>query len=372
MSLQKRIDIQKRIEEIRKRPLIAYVTSARQNAEWQMGIDAIAEFLDQIILLPKGCEAVDLLVVSNGGDPTVAWRMMSLLRERVKRVGVLVPQSAFSAATLLALGADEIVMHSCGNLGPVDPQIRFARQIPGMPAKEILQFGSEDLAGFLGFVRESVGLSSEESKRTAFELFCKEVGAVPIGVAARVSRLAVSMSEKLLGMHMQGEKEAKEAKEIAKALNTKFFHHGYPVGRSEAKEIGLKVVEPIEELEGLMWNLWLDMEAEMESRVPFNAMALVEKSASASIVFGGVPQVNIPSNVPPQLLQSVYQQILQQINVASVPPVDYSLTVALMESPRRASAVTVKGKIFASRGVDLKISVNVVSTSGQWEERKLG
>jgi ClpP class serine protease len=43
---------------------------------------------------------------------------MSLLREKVKDVAILIPQAAFSAATLMALGADEIVMHPCGNLGP--------------------------------------------------------------------------------------------------------------------------------------------------------------------------------------------------------------------------------------------------------------
>jgi ClpP class serine protease len=66
-------------------------------------------------------------VVSNGGDPIVAWRAITLLRERVEQIGVLVPQAAYSAATLLAMGADEIVMHPNGNLGPVDPQILVKR-----------------------------------------------------------------------------------------------------------------------------------------------------------------------------------------------------------------------------------------------------
>jgi hypothetical protein len=46
---------------------------------------------------------VDLLVVSLGGDPTVAWRIMTLLRDRVKKVGVLVPQAALRCRSLVFL-----------------------------------------------------------------------------------------------------------------------------------------------------------------------------------------------------------------------------------------------------------------------------
>jgi hypothetical protein len=233
--------------------------------------------------------------------------------------------------------------------------------------KEMIQFGSEDLAGFLSFVRESVGLKSEEHMRAAFEMFCKEVGAIPIGVATRGSRLAVSMSEKLLRMHMENAGEEKEAKRIAETLNTKFFHHGYPVGRKEAKEIGLKVVEPPQPLEDAIWALWLDLETELQCRVPFNPMSNVVASPSANTLFAGVPLVNIPTNLPPQLLQQVLQQIVQQVNVVNVPPVDYTLNHAILESARKANMFVTRGKIFATRGADLKISVNMVATSSQWE-----
>src|SRR5271157_4195568 len=168
MALADRIRMYREIEGLRERPLIAYVTSSRQNAVGGMMPDALPEMIDQIRLLPQDKSGVDLLVVSNGGDPTVAWRIISLLRERVSKVGALVPQSAFSAATLLALGADEIIMHPCGNLGPVDPQITTLK--PG--TKDVIQFGSEDLAGFLRFVRDKVGLSDQEHLKSAFELFC--------------------------------------------------------------------------------------------------------------------------------------------------------------------------------------------------------
>jgi hypothetical protein len=330
-----------------------------------MGQDALPEIIEQILLLPKNETAADLLVVSNGGDSTVAWRIMSLLRERVKTVGALIPQAAFSAATLLALGADEIVMHPCGNLGPVDPQITAPR--PG--SKELIQFGSEDLAEFLRFVRDNVGLSDQEHLKSAFELFCKESGAVPIGVAARASQLSLSMGEKLLRMHMK-DAEGQKAKAITETLKTKFFTHGYPVGRKEAKELGLKVIEPEENLARLIWEVWLDLEAEMKCRHPFNAMEEVSKSAVGQQLFADIPQITIPSGIPQELMQQVMQQVLQQIlqkiSVVNLPPVEYEWRHAIIESARRASAFITNGKIFARREADLKISYNCVVLSQGW------
>src|SRR5207302_11389219 len=160
-------------------------------------------------------------LVSQCGEPTVAWRIVSMIRERVEKFSVLVPQAAFSAATLIVLGADEIVMHPNGNLGPTDPQVTRAGKQPG----EAVRFGSEDLTGFLKFAKDNVGLKEESLIAQAFQRFCDEVGAVAVGIAARGALLSVAMGEKLLQLHMKGEGKAK-AKAIAEKLTKDFFHHG--------------------------------------------------------------------------------------------------------------------------------------------------
>src|SRR5687767_1087206 len=72
-----------------------------------------------LIEIPKGADNLDILIVSNGGDPMVPLRIIGMVRERYKKIAALLPYAAYSAATLLALGADEIVMHPFSNLGPV-------------------------------------------------------------------------------------------------------------------------------------------------------------------------------------------------------------------------------------------------------------
>jgi len=334
-----------------------------------MAGDAVPEFMAQLEALPREARTLDLLLVSQGGDPTVAWRIVSLARARVDDFAVLIPQAAFSAATLIALGANQVVMHPHGNLGPVDPQIVSTRR-RSEGQDEHRAFGSEDLAAFLRFAKEHVGLTDQRELLEVFKLFCDEVGAVGIGTAARSSQLSVSMGEKLLRLHMK-EDGASKARSIAEALIKDFFHHGYPVNRSEARDIGLPISESDEELERLMWSIWTDFEGELKVRQPFNALTELSESPSAAILFGPVPQIQLPGNLPPAAAQEIVQRILQQVQVLPVPAVPFEKTHALMESTRLASRFTSKGRILAARLPDGQVRYNLIQERAGWEHASL-
>jgi len=67
---------------------------------------------------------LDLVIVCPGGDGTAAETMLDLCRKYCRdTLRVVVPLYAKSAATLLALGADEIVMGETSELGPIDAQV---------------------------------------------------------------------------------------------------------------------------------------------------------------------------------------------------------------------------------------------------------
>lgn len=361
MSLKDRLSLYRDLEAKRGRPLIVYVTSNRLAAQGQMAGDVVSEILAQLQALPANADKLDFLIVSQGGDPTVAWRVVSLIRERVAEFAVLVPQAAFSAATLIALGANDIVMHRYGNLGPVDPQIQSKA---GASA-----FGYEDLAAFLKYAQETVGLSDQTNLLAAFRLFCDEVGAVPVGVAARSSQLMVSLGEKLLSLHMS---DAGDAHKIAEALNKSYFHHGYPVNRSEAKEIGLKITQPSSDIADLLWDIWLDIEGELEVREPFTPWRLLARNPECAPLFAPVPHVVIPENLPPALLQQVFNNILNSTEVLTVPPTPFRLISAVVESHRSASRFVSAGRIFAQRRQDLQIAVHMVTEDIGWQSVETG
>jgi len=93
-----------------------------------MGDDQVRVLYDHLLAIRghgKGqLDRLDLYIMSNGGDGIVPWRIISVLREFAKRIGVLVPYRAYSAATLTALGADEIIMGPFAQLGPIDPTVQ--------------------------------------------------------------------------------------------------------------------------------------------------------------------------------------------------------------------------------------------------------
>lgn len=368
MALADRLPLYTQLEAVRGRPLVVYVTNGRAGIEATMEGDVIGEIMAQVQALPSDTNALDLLIVSNGGDPTVAWRIVSSIRERIPNLSVLVPNAAYSAATLVALGANEIVMHQNGNLGPVDPQITVVKNgKDGVPVK--FRFGSEELASFLEYARHKVGLTDQEQVLKVFELFCTEAGAIPIGIATRSSHLSMAMGEKLLRMHMTKDGEAQRAKVIAESLNRNYFHHGYPIGCSEAKEIGLNVTIAAEPIDKLLWDIWLDIENELELRTPFYPLAYVQKNPACSRLFDPVLMLNLPANLADPHQQALLGQMINSMMsqfVVHVPATDYQVATVLVESKRLATRNVTTGKIFATRMPDFSFRINTTPLTVGW------
>ncbi|MCO5214139.1 MAG: hypothetical protein M9936_30950 [Caldilinea sp.] len=362
MSYETRRELYKQIEEARGMPLITYVTSLRQNASGQIAPDVIAELIRQLKDIPAQIKEVDFLIVSNGGDPIVAWRLVNLLRERFERFNVLLPYTAYSAATLIALGANSIVMHPYASLGPVDPQITSTRQNEGHPP-ETKQFGSEDLAHYLAFVKENVGITDQEQLQNAFELLCHDVGALGIGSAKRSSQLMLSLGEKLLTLHT---KDKNEARTIAESLNKSYYHHVYSVGRREAQELRLNVDLPSMEVEQLMWAVWEDFSVEMKCDVPFIPLAIVYESTQATEALDTATQLTLPANLPPPVMQQVLNQIMQQPIVQPVVPVPFDVFYAAVESTNGHSHFHQAGDLRAVRLPNMEIIVNITAKSQRW------
>ena len=266
--------------KIRKRPLIVYVTSIRPGCSAQMAQDALPMIIKQIHKIDDKYDSVDFLIISNGGDPIVSWRIISLLREKFKNVSVLIPYTAYSAATLLALGADEIIMHPYGNLGPLDPQLNFF-DINGKPKT----ISYEDITKYVEFVKD-IGITDQDLIQKSFEKLTAEIPPTTIGFAKRSSQLGLTMGQKLLATHMDDENKRKV---ISETLNTKFYHHGYPLARNEAKEIGLPIAKSNKKIEEIMWKIYEDFMEEMQFNNLFNPEALIMSSISEE----SPPQVGV-------------------------------------------------------------------------------
>src|SRR3989344_9199789 len=61
-----------------------------------------------------------LILNSIGGDIYTAYKIINVLREKCKEFDVIILENANSAATLMALGSDKIIMGKQSELGPLD------------------------------------------------------------------------------------------------------------------------------------------------------------------------------------------------------------------------------------------------------------
>ena len=96
-----------------------------------------AEQLLSAIRTVKPEQALDIILHTPGGEVSAALQIAHALKAHKGRKTAFIPYHAFSAGTLIALTADEIVMGPHAVLGPIDPQIA------GLPAAALLRLKAE-------------------------------------------------------------------------------------------------------------------------------------------------------------------------------------------------------------------------------------
>lgn len=110
----------------------------------------------------------------------------------------------------------------------------------------------------------------------------------------------------------------------------------------------------------------MDIADEMEVQKPFLPMRVLKSNPDAAPLFAPVPQAQIPSGLPADVLQQVIQQLLAQIGVQKIPAVPYTTIHAVMESARVASKFEIRGHLLASRQADLQIKIAQVVERQEW------
>ena len=249
--------------------VIAYVTSTRDQFESPMAMDAIPIIHEHLRALPGTAadRRIDLFLHSNGGDSAVPWRLVTLIREFATRFSVLVPHRAFSAATLTALGADEVVMHPMGMLGPIDPTVTtpYNPMNPTNPGQR-LGISVEDVAAYIALVREDIGVQHEAEVVQTFNALTANVHPLALGTVKRSSGQARLLGERLLRGRHGNEIDDASIADIVERLTSRLYHHGHPINRREAREeLNLSfVVDAPVEVEEQMWALYSAYRDEME------------------------------------------------------------------------------------------------------------
>jgi len=282
MGIKNRKKIIERIEKIRASKLLCYLTGDRRGFETRIHPEIQTMLYDHLREFGH-TKRIDLFLYSTGGVTTAAWSIVNLIREFCDHFSVIVPFKSYSTATLICLGADEIIMGKLGQLGPVDPSVHmpFNPPAPGNIPGQILPISVEEVASFIEFSKSDrfLGLKSEQSLVEVLKQLTSKVHPLALGSVYRAIEQIKILSTKLLRIHMTSDDDEVEIKRIVEALSKNFYSHDYIINRREVKnEIKLNVIEAEKvksPFEKLIYDLFRDYENEMELTSTFNAEALL-------------------------------------------------------------------------------------------------
>ncbi len=126
----------KAVEKITGRPLIIYasdfITPSPLKAQFAGNLMLISladkDGFDEVTRnLPHGTP-IDILLHSPGGSAEATESIVALLRDRFSHIRFIIPNVAKSAATMLAMSGELLLMDERSELGPTDPQMILITQ----------------------------------------------------------------------------------------------------------------------------------------------------------------------------------------------------------------------------------------------------
>lgn len=205
--------------------------------------------LEELIFDCDGTRPLHVLIASPGGDGETAIRMVRSMQSRCSELTMLVPDMAKSAATLLCLGANKIMMGSAGDLGPVDPQF---------------QIGGRSLAS----AKEIVAAIDEAERRVkespeTFPLFAGLLSDVNM-LMVEQARSALDRTEALVreALSCCQSRTKQQVEKLTKRLKAPLIDepksHSAVIDAQAAKDFGLpaELFNPASEDWRRVWELW--------------------------------------------------------------------------------------------------------------------
>lgn len=229
----------KELRDYTGRAVIVYATAFLENKDGVGGNAMTIGLGDQVGFM----EAVngvterelDLILHSPGGSAEAADALMSYLRTRFDHIRVVVPLAAMSAATMMALAADEIVMGEHSQLGPIDPQFTILtpegpRSAPGQAIIDQFEIAKREC--------------QDPANIAAWMPILRGYGPGLIAQCEHSRELAEQFASAALEQYMfRGDPDAKKKAEDAArwfADFSEFRSHGRRVSRQDAVAQGIK------------------------------------------------------------------------------------------------------------------------------------
>lgn len=378
MATDNRAKLIQALEKERKSRVLVYVTGDRAPAAAQIGDDAMRP-LHALLRNQGHVSKLELLIYTRGGAIDVPWRIVTALRQYSDTWNILVPFRANSAGTLIALGADQIVMGPQAELGPIDPSISVTRRVtqPGGGESTTVQdtVSVEDVMAFVTFIQTRCKIKKESAMSSMVQKLAERLDEVSLGHVYRNHAHIRDVAARILKSRRKPAK-AETINAIVRTLAEKVYTHGHAIGRTEAKGIGLPVLEADDATNHAMWALLEQYEQDLKLLEPVDPAAVTanqdvwnEKVVLAAVESGAhcyefqgeldvrakrqmpqnlTVQMNVSLQVDPALMalqvqqqiQALLQQAQQQLTQQATSAVQQVLSA---QAPVIGMTVSVRG-----------------------------
>ena len=267
----------------RNSKILVYVTGDRPGLETQVHSEVYEYFvnhLDQIGLVPK----ISLYLYTRGGETLTAWSLVNLIRQFCQNLEVIIPSKAQSAGTLIALGADSILMTKQATLSPVDPSLNDPLNPPLPNAPHVrLPVSVEAIQGFVDLARKEMQITDGDRLAAIMVKLMEQVHPLVLGRAYRTRAQIQMLARRLVNRQITD--ETKLQKLIA-FLCSESGSHDYTIHRREARDdLGLSVTKPDDDLYKLIKSIYDDIAAELELNTKLDPDSLLGSNATHTYDF---------------------------------------------------------------------------------------
>lgn len=282
----------RRLQKKLKAKVITYISSPYHPIPSIMIQDI--PFFEELLRSVSGSDTGYLIINSPGGDGNVAEKMLLMCRQRfTKTFNVIVPDHAKSAATMLALGSDKMLMGYLAELGPIDPQIRTTTRST-IPARSLIDG--------LELIRDKI-----KNKGDPVQMYIPMLYQIRPEILVNAQN-AIDHSEdfakKWLKKYMLKNNKA-QADEVAKWLSggKKYKSHGKVIDFAEAKNVlklNVERIDPASVLWSDVWELYCRSIAFLQSRQNIGASRLFESESVSFTLNLQIRRPGVTGTPPPQ------------------------------------------------------------------------
>lgn len=285
------------IEKQRASRVLCLALGDRQGMQTQIAndsVDLISDHLDAVFPAKK----LSLILYTIGGNTMAAWNLVNMTRMFCDELEIIVPARARSAGTLICLGADRLVMTKQATLGPIDPSLSgpLNPQIPGAAPDARAPVSVEAVRGYIEMAKQDFGVKGSQEMAQILNELSSKVHPLVLGSIFRSRSQIQALAKQLLKTQV---KDAAKTKKIIDFLTSESGSHDYTINRREARQLGLNVETPSEQLYELLKAWILTIRSELELTVPFDQNSLLgaNQTASYTCVRGLVESTAAPGQV---------------------------------------------------------------------------